>query len=109
MRHDLLQVQANRIAQLEATRSQHSGGIRLEIRIDSSADNGTFHSYSVATFGEKSKRPPASRAVVYSRLRINRYAAPTTTKASTLTYSSLARAGVTAIAISTASMPAIAA
>src|SRR5688500_15330358 len=50
IRHDLLQVQPDCIAQLEAAGSQNPGGIRLEISIDSGAYDFVFHGYSVATF-----------------------------------------------------------
>jgi hypothetical protein len=58
MRHDLLQVQADCIAQLEAARGQNSGGILLEISIDSGTYDRIFHGHSVATFIEGRKCPP---------------------------------------------------
>jgi hypothetical protein len=43
------------LQQLEAAGGQHSGGIRLEISIDSGSHDGVFHGYSAATFFEAGK------------------------------------------------------
>jgi hypothetical protein len=58
MRHDLLQIQPDCIAQLEAARGKNSGGIRLEISIDPGAYYCIFHDHSVATFLEDRKCMP---------------------------------------------------